>query len=41
MKGVQTHTMTIYTGAKMNRKMAPTGLRIGLPGSVALIYAAV
>jgi hypothetical protein len=23
MKGVQTHTMTIYAGAKINRKMAP------------------
>ncbi len=33
MKRVQTQTMTIYTEAKINRKMAPKlALRIGLPG---------
>ncbi len=41
VKRVQTWTITIYIEAKINRKMAPpTGLRIGLPGSLALRCAA-
>ena len=31
MKRVQTHTMAIYTEAKLNRKMARNGARMHLP----------
>ena len=39
-ESADTHTLTIYTEAKINRKMAPTGLIISLPGSLALRRAA-
>ncbi len=37
---VDTHTMTIYTEAKINHKLPPTEHRIGLSGSLALRCAA-
>ena len=33
MKTVQTRTMTIYTEAEINRKMARNGLRMHLPSA--------